>query len=157
MIQSIGVDYRIKDKEGNTPYFIAVEHGSIQIVQYFIKELKFSVNETKEGEIIPLHIASNHNNIDFINFLVAEGANLEKLSIYGKPLNWAIGNKHFQAAKALLDHGADPNGDFTGSNLSPLILAVDYNDVNIYNLLVERGANVNVKDPSGFSVLHVAA
>lgn len=68
--------------------------------------------------------------------MISEGANIEKLSIYGKPINWAVGNRHVEATKALLDHGADPNGDSTGSNLAPLILAVDYNEANIYNLLV---------------------
>jgi len=27
----------------------------------------------------------------------------------------------------------------------------------IYDLLISKGANVNVKDPNGYSVLHVAA
>lgn len=74
-----------------------------------------------------MHVAANYNNVDFINYLVSEGANIEKLSIYGKPLNWAVGNRHDEATKALLDHGADPNGDSTGTNVAPLILAVDSN------------------------------
>lgn len=65
--------------------------------------------------------------------------------------------KHFEATKVLLDHGADPNGDFTGSSLAPLILAIDYKDEQLYNILIEKGANVNVKDPNGYSALHVAA
>jgi ankyrin repeat protein len=89
--------------------------------------------------------------------LISKGADLEKVSIYGKPINWAVGSKHYEAAKALLDHGADPNGDSTGSILAPLILAVDYNDSGLYHLLLGKGASANVKDPNGYSVLHVAA
>jgi ankyrin repeat protein len=57
----------------------------------------------------------------------------------------------------LLDHGADPNGDSTGSSLAPLILAVDFKDNELYQLLLSKGASPNVKDPNGYSVLHVAA
>lgn len=89
--------------------------------------------------------------------MISKGANLEKVSIYGKPLNWAVGNSHFEAVKVLLDHGADPNGDFTGSSLAPLILSVDFKAMEIYSILLEKGANPNIKDPNGFSVLHVAA
>lgn len=92
-----------------------------------------------------------------LNYLISKGANLEKVSIYGKPLNWAVGSRHYEAVKVLLDHGADANGDSTGSSLAPLILAVDYKDMEIYNILLEKGANPNIKDPNGFSVLHVAA
>ena len=48
------------------------------------------------------------------------------MSIYGKPINWAVGNKHFEATKVLLDHGADANGDTTCPAPPPLILAVDF-------------------------------
>lgn len=73
-------------------------------------------------------MAANGNHVDLINYLISKNANIEKVSIYGKPINWAVGMKHFEATKVLLDHGADPNGDFTGSSLAPLILAIDYKD-----------------------------
>ena len=57
------VDYQIKDKEGNTPFFTAVEHGFLDLVKYFVDELKISALSIKEGDISALHLASNHNNI----------------------------------------------------------------------------------------------
>jgi len=62
-----------------------------------------------------------------------------------------------EATKLLLDNGANPEGDTSGTNISPLILAVDHKDHEIYKMLVERGANINTKDPNGYSVLHLAA
>jgi ankyrin repeat protein len=102
-------------------------------------------------------LAANHNNVDILNYLLSKGADIEKVSIYGKPLDWAVGSRSFEATKALLDHGADPNGDGTGTLLAPLILAVDFDLNEIYSLLIEKGASVKVKDPNGYSVLHVAA
>jgi ankyrin repeat protein len=157
LIETVGVDHSVKDKEGNSPFFTAIEHGHLEVARYFIEELHYSANESKEGEISTLHLAANHNHVDLLNYLISKGANLEKVSIYGKPINWAVGNRHFESTKVLLDHGADPNGDSTGSSLAPLILAVDFKDQNLYELLLSKGASPNVKDPNGYSVLHVAA
>ena len=68
-----------------------------------------------------------------------------------------MGSRHTAATKLLLEKGADPNGDSTGTNLAPLILAVDFKLTPIYQALLQKGANPNIKDPHGFSVLHVAA
>lgn len=82
---------------------------------------------------------------------------MERVSIYGKPINWAVGNRHLEATQLLLENGADANGDATGTTIAPLILAVDFKDRTLYELLLSHGASPNTKDPSGFSVLHVAA
>ena len=39
-----------------------------------------------------LHIAANHNNTNVINYLIEKGADIEKISVYGKPINWAMGS-----------------------------------------------------------------
>lgn len=57
----------------------------------------------------------------------------------------------------MLDHGASPDGDTSGTNVAPLILAVDCKDHEIYHLLAGKGANIHVKDPNGYTVLHLAA
>lgn len=157
LVETVGVDHSPKDKEGNSPYLTAVEHGHLDLVRYFIEELLYSPNEVKEGGSSPLHLAANHNHVDLLNYLIGRGADIERVSLYGKPLNWAVGNRHYEATKVLLDHGADPNGDCTGSSLAPLILAVDFKDSELYQLLLSKGASPKVKDPSGYSVLHVAA
>ena len=61
-----------------------------------------------------------------MKFLIDEGCDFEKMSIYGKPINWAVGNRHLEATKMLLDHGADGNGDPTCPAPPPLVLAIDF-------------------------------
>lgn len=157
LIETVGVEHGTKDKDGNSPFLTAVEHGHLDLVRYFIEELNYSPNETKEGGSSPLHLAANHNHVDLINYLISKESDIERISMYGKPLNWAVGSHHYEAAKVLLDHGADPNADSTGSSLAPLILAVDLQDRPLYDLLLSKGASPKAKDPSGYSVLHVAA
>lgn len=151
------MDYRVKDKDGNIPFFTAVEHGHLDLVRYFVEEGKCSATESKEGEIGTLHLAANNNHTELMEYLISKGADPEKISIFGRPLNWAVGSGNVEAAQLLLQKGADPNGDNSGSSIAPIIIAVDTNNRPIYDILLQKGADINTKDPNGYSVLHLAA
>jgi len=47
-----------------------------------------------------------------------------------------VGSRNFGAVKILLEHGANANGDGTGTHVAPIILAVDFNSSEIYKLLI---------------------
>jgi hypothetical protein len=47
LIETVGLDHQVRDKEGNSPFFTAIEHGHLELVQYFVEECKSSPNETK--------------------------------------------------------------------------------------------------------------
>lgn len=59
--------------------------------------------------------------------------------------------------KVLLENKANPNGDTTCPAPAPLILAIDFGNRDMYELLLSYKADVNVKDPHGYSTLHVGA
>ena len=126
LIETMKLDYQVKDKEGNTPFFTAVEHGFLDLVKYFVDEMKISPLSVKEGDICALHLAANNNNIEMMNYFLGKGCDTEKMSIYGKPINWAVGSRHIETTQYLLEKGADPNGDETCPAPPPLILAIDF-------------------------------
>jgi hypothetical protein len=58
------------------------------------------------------------------------------------PLHWAVRNQHEEAARVLLEHGADPNvRDETG--MSPLSIASALGAAGLVRLLLHHGADVN--------------
>lgn len=126
LVESIGLDVHVKDKEGNTPFFTAVEHGNLDLVRYFVDDRQLSALAMKDGNISALHLASNNNHIELMKYLLEKGCDIEKMSIYGKPINWAVGSRHIEATKFLLEKGADPNGDETCPAPPPLIIAIDF-------------------------------
>lgn len=150
-------DVHVKDSEKNTPFLTAVQHGHLGLVQYFVEDLSTAVDSSTDGNVTALHIASNNSALEIIEYLLGKGADIERVSIYGKPLNWAVGSNHTQAALLLLEKGANPNGDTTGPFPAPLILAVDFGNTELYERLIEKGADLHIKDPKGYSLLHLAA
>jgi ankyrin repeat protein len=104
-----------------------------------------------------LHLACNHKSPELIRYLISKGSDVEKVSIYGKPINWAAGSSNIEAIQILLENKVNPNGDLTCPAPAPLILAIDFGNKEMYDLLVSHGADINVKDPHGYSTLHVAA
>lgn len=92
-----------------------------------------------------------------IEYMLSIGAKIEEPSTFGFPINWAAGYNHIETVKYLLEKGASADGDKKGVIPSPLILSVDYGKKDLFDLLISKGADVNVTDPSNWSVLHLCA
>ena len=71
-----------------------------------------------------------------IQLLFDKKADLEKVSIHGKPINWAVGSQSIQATLKLLALGANPDGDLTSAAPPPLILAIDFEMEELYKALI---------------------
>lgn len=78
------------------------------------------------------------------------------MSVYGKPINWSVGSNRTEASLLLLEEGVDPNGDMAAPFPAPLILALDFGNKILWEKLIEKGADLNVKDAKGYSLLHLA-
>lgn len=70
------------------------------------------------------------------------------------PLGNAICKGDVEAVKKFIEYGANVNE--TSNGLTPLMLAARYNNVEIINLLIEKGANLRAKDEKGFTALRYA-
>jgi len=71
------------------------------------------------------------------------------------PLENAILNSDLKQVKRHLEAGVDPNESVGGNNGYPLHYAA--HSANVIQLLVDYGADVNVKDGKGRTPLHIAA
>ena len=67
----------------------------------------------------------------------------------------AVNSFDSNAVGSLIDDGADPNS-FYATGLTPLMRAVEVNQVEIVRLLLEKGANPNLQDGSGRSTAEIA-
>ncbi|KAK6359218.1 hypothetical protein TWF696_000382 [Orbilia brochopaga] len=113
-----------------------------------------------------LHVAVSSKSIDLFRALMEHpDVNVHSKDIQGMtPLSWVNLSQHTnypleiatKMVKALLDAGADPNHQDKNSG-GPLVYAVEAQNKDCVELLLQHGADVNDDDYQGLTALHVAA
>ena len=106
----------------------------------------------------PLILAARKGNTELVNFLLAHGADANaKSSVRSRTaLMEAVRNRKDEAVKALLS--ADPDVDAVDwDGCHALMFAAVSGQIDIVNALLAHGADVNVKNKVGSSVLMMAS
>jgi hypothetical protein len=107
----------------------ACEDGDLSLVQQLLERRPDAVNAKMQGSLNPLMIAAIYGDAPLVDLLLSSGARVhDKSYIYGTALHCALcGFRDEEAKKACLDR------------------------------LLEGGANVEARDPSGYTPFLVAA
>jgi ankyrin repeat protein len=120
----------------------------------------------------PLLESVMRNDVPSIKVLLAHGADMEKAGPDGyTPLAFAIEERHYEAAKALIDAGAKVNVASGDQRLTPLMIAAaemrpaegavfvpsSTRPIDVARALIKRDADVNAKDKDGTTALMIAA
>lgn len=122
-------------------------------------ELGYSPNKFSERGETPLSLAVSIGNIDMINLLLENGAEInlsQKDNLSYTPLINAIRNikgKNLEVIKLLIEAGADlEKGDSRGG--TPLLHSCIGAHKEVLEYLISKGANVNSVDNDGQTPLH---
>ncbi len=171
-----GADVNAKDNDGRTPLHHAVQYGGSRLVQEFLSA-GANVDAADANGETPLHLAVRTNNWQAARLLVASGADLTARNKSGQP-PWQAGptggrgeavGLYWQRIKSLYQAGsaqqvarllrAEPGlmKDASSPDGPLLHRAVRERSIELAGLLLANGADVNDRDPSGRTPLHVAA
>ena len=145
------------DANRQTPLMIAAAFGSVEALQTLL-DAGADVKASSAFGLTALHLAAG--DIRKVRLLVDHGADIHAKSQMGRTplLVAAYSNGASESVKFLLGKGADMNAA-DASQISPLIAAASVNDTTAAKLLLERGADVNIRanSPAAASALMAAA
>lgn len=134
------------------------EQVEIERLRAMLKNSPDLINAKVEGQQIPLHKAAGLGQTAVAEFLVKNGADINKKSdgMVWTPLLAAAYNGHKGMVELLLKQGADKEAMDT-QKVTPLIAAASKGYRAVVGELIEAGANVNAQDGGGYTALHYAA
>jgi ankyrin repeat protein len=150
----------------NNEIFKAIEEQEVRKLDEMLSKGR-NPNETEDDWCgwTPLHHAvdllEEGGSLEVINILIKNGADVNKWnrSHTSTPLILAVFNGNIEAAKILLEAGADPNAQ-SGQGDTPLRYSVQENNYEMVTLLLEHGASKTINKfggDMGLTALGIAA
>ena len=163
-----GAEFRVKNKNGETPMDLAIENrkeSSYRMLHQLLRDgtdvgvSYMNVIYDKNGNTF-LHKAVLKGHIDIVKLLLVAGADKdEDINVknnYGNtPLHYAAANDHTDTVKLLLDAGADKEVKCE-KGWTPLHSAAERGHANTVKLLLDAGAYKDVMNNDGNTPLHYA-
>ena len=152
-----GADVNAKQENGMTSLLAAVQEGQYDIVEVLL-EKGADVDAQCDNGVTALHLAVQEGDLDLVEVLLKKDpvVDVEANGYRGAetPLLMAV-LKDPGIVKALLEKGADPNA-MSSDGKMPLLKAARWGRLDVVELLVEHGANVNARNINGYTALHCA-
>ena len=105
LLQNPKIDVDLSNKSGETPLMIASIEGNLPLVKTLVLKHKALLDHISWT---PLHYACARGHLDVAQFLIANGATVDSLSLGNTtPLMMAVQSGNELLVKLLLDKGAD--------------------------------------------------
>jgi ankyrin repeat protein len=177
-----------RDPLGNTALILAVNSGHAEVAELLLAAgcepdvyeaaaigRTARVAEWLEGDaglldsyspegFTPLALAAHFGHAETVAFLINRGANLNAVARHETrvtPLHAALFGRQVEAARLLVERGADVNARRGGkgwprAGWTALHYAAGYGFIDLIECLVERQADVSARDDAGRTALDVA-
>lgn len=131
-------------------FFDAVEKDDRKKIKKYLKS-GINVNAVTEDNLTALHFAIGHGNIELMQFLVSKGADVDFSYANGfYPLEYAVVCRQKKALMYLLEQTCS-------LETSALHYAAALGEIELLELLMQAGVEVNRRDQIGRTALHEAA
>lgn len=148
-----GFDGNTRDERGQPGLVLAIKEPSPKVTAALMAWPGIQVDIRNRTDESPLMMAALTGQIDLAEQLIARGADVNKTG--WTPLHYAASGGHAPIVKLLLKHhayidAASPNGT------TPLMMAAMYGTDTAANLLLDEGADINLRNQLTFNAADFA-
>ena len=134
----------------------AVQKGYLTIVEELLKystDVNILCNSTSINDSMLLHVATKYKQVEVAKLLISYEADVNAQDKTGNtPIYYAIENVHLKMINLLLTNKASVK-----DNPELLNTAVKKNCIEIIEILLQHGADINASDKYGITALHCTA
>lgn len=139
------VNQGLEEEKGENPLLAAVMEGHQDVVESLMAN----------GAIAGVHVATFQGEVHTLRTYLEEGGDVNAKRNGMSLLHLAVSGRSQETIQLLLANHADLNARDSISKGTPLHRAVKKNYIEIVELLIDRGANIN-QNSSGVTPLHLA-
>lgn len=154
-----GADVYVETSAGYCPIHIACKAGCLKSAELLLEHDIKQIDLQATNELFtPLMVASKKNKPEIVKFLLEKGANKKLFDLYGfSAIHLACMHNSLEATSQLLENDETKYINFLDeSGNTPLIWATAYNNKEVLKFLIDKKADINIKDTTGYNAFHIA-
>lgn len=152
------LDFGYVDKiNERDPMHQAAIGGSLRLVELCLQNAPELLEREDVYRRRPLHYAAMHGHPSIVSLLLSSNARASATDMDGyTPLMHAITNGHLEVVRIFVNGGSDVEPTAVSHDLIPLSLACQFGQVEVAQLLLQRGAKIR-GNSEGLFPMHFAA
>jgi ankyrin repeat protein len=149
-----GISPNQKDPRGMPILMLAIQENSTKTVDYLINAKGIDLNQSNMTDETPLMFAALYGQLALVKILVDQ----KQVPVNRPgwtPLHYACANSHYDIALFLLDKGAAVDA-LSPNETTPLMMAIRAGSIKLARLLLDRGADIRLRNQQGYSAIDAA-
>ena len=153
VLLDMGADMNIGDNENSQPVHNAAVAGHIPVLELLLAR-GVNIESKDDNGVTPFLFACSYRQLETARYLLDKGADLKATNNNGfQALLYAVIGGNVELVQMLIDRKVDVNQKTDDQGITPLFSAASFGRDEIFRLLIDNGAKINIKDIHGATPL----